>query len=312
MPFVSTLPVYLDSFVEPGLRVAIDGTPFAIHGRTKPFQDSLETVLELRLQALDLTRYLPFVPMRLPFAVESARLSLALDVGFVRPRDGAPRLTVKGDVALEKLDVKEKRKSGACRAAVRARAVRGEDRRQRSDRAAVPRRRGLDLPAWTCTCARSATARSTSQHLAPGAATPKRDAASAKSAEPRRRRKPKPRSRSANKTRQAEAGPRFALDRFTLEKTAVHFRDESVEPAFVTDVRDIHVAVRGLSNAPGATATVEAGLHAVPGGTVTEHGTLRLEPLAASGQHHRRRRRARPLRALLPATWSPSTSARAA
>ena len=64
VPFVSTLPVYLDSFVEPGLRVAIDGTPFAIQGRTKPFQDSLETVLELRLQALDLTRYLPFVPMR--------------------------------------------------------------------------------------------------------------------------------------------------------------------------------------------------------------------------------------------------------
>src|SRR5437868_4881728 len=112
VPFVSTLPVYLDSFVEPGLRVAIDGTPFAIHGRTKPFQDSLDTVLELRLQALDLTRYLPFVPVRLPFAVESARLSLALDVGFVRPRDGAPRLTVKGDVALEKLEVKEKHKNG--------------------------------------------------------------------------------------------------------------------------------------------------------------------------------------------------------
>ena len=112
VPFVSTLPVYLDSFVEPGLRVAIDGTPFAIQGRTKPFQDSLETVLELRLQALDLTRYLPFVPMRLPFAVESARLSLALDVGFVRPRAGAPKLTIKGDVALDKLDVKEKHEAG--------------------------------------------------------------------------------------------------------------------------------------------------------------------------------------------------------
>ena len=63
-----------------GSASAIDGTPFAIKGRTKPFKDSLETVLELRLNALDLTRYVPFVPVRLPFSVDSARLSLALDV----------------------------------------------------------------------------------------------------------------------------------------------------------------------------------------------------------------------------------------
>ena len=39
VPFVSTLPVYVDSFVEPGLSVAIDGTPFALAGHTKPFTD---------------------------------------------------------------------------------------------------------------------------------------------------------------------------------------------------------------------------------------------------------------------------------
>ncbi len=69
VPFVSTLPVYVDSFVEPGLSVKIDGTPFALAGHTKPFTNSLETRVELRLDALDLTKYLPFVPVRLPFSM---------------------------------------------------------------------------------------------------------------------------------------------------------------------------------------------------------------------------------------------------
>ena len=268
VPFVSTLPVYLDSFVESGLRVAIDGTPFAIQGRTKPFQDSLETVLELRLKSLDLTRYLPFVPLRLPFAVQSARLSLALDVGFTRPHDGAPKLTVKGDVALEKLDVKEKHKTGPrplC--ALERFAVKIGDsdvtaQRFHIEEVAIA---GLDLHVR-----RERDGTLNLAHLAPGAGEPKH----AEKAE----------TKAPKKTKDAEAGPRFALDRFTLEKTTVHFRDETVEPVFVTDVRDIDVAVHGLSNAPGVTATVEASLRAVPGGTVKDHGTLRLEPLASSGR----------------------------
>ncbi|MES1164518.1 MAG: DUF748 domain-containing protein, partial [Verrucomicrobiota bacterium] len=86
VPFVSTLPVYVDSFVEPGLSVKIDGTPFALAGHTKPFTESLQTMVDLRLDALDLTKYVPFVPVRLPFWLQSGRLTVALELSFVRPR----------------------------------------------------------------------------------------------------------------------------------------------------------------------------------------------------------------------------------
>ena len=112
IPFASTLPVYVDSFVEPGLSVKIDGTTFAAQARSKPFRESRDTVLALRLQGLDLTRYLPFVPLRLPVALRSARLSLALDVGFSRAADDAPRLTLRGDLSLEALDVEQKERAG--------------------------------------------------------------------------------------------------------------------------------------------------------------------------------------------------------
>ena len=39
---------------------------------------------------------MPFVPLPLPFTVESARLTLALDLSFVRPRVDAPSLRLKG------------------------------------------------------------------------------------------------------------------------------------------------------------------------------------------------------------------------
>ncbi|MES1164464.1 MAG: DUF748 domain-containing protein, partial [Verrucomicrobiota bacterium] len=83
--------------------------------------------------------------------------------------------------------------------------------------------------------------------------------------------------------RPAAATPaaQFDVGTFTLDKTALHFADEMVSPVFRSDVRDIAVSVRGLSNRPGVSAQVEARLRAEPGGTLTEHGTLRLTPLVA-------------------------------
>ena len=100
------------------------------------------------------------------------------------------------------------------------------------------------------------------EHLAPGGAP-----AAAEKAAPKKAASKAPPSTSG--------GPsmRFALDAFTLDGTVVHFRDEAVEPAFETTVRDVAISVRGLSNAPGVTAKVQAGLRAVPGGVVSLAGT---------------------------------------
>jgi hypothetical protein len=274
VPFASTLPVYLDSFVQPGLRVRIDGTPFAIEGRTKPFRDTLETVLELRLSALDLTRYVPFVPMRLPVALQSARLSLALDVAFVRPRADAPKLTVKGDVALEGLDVREKHAGGTrplC-ALERLAVTLGEsDVTAQAFHVEKVIVSGLDVHVR-----RRRDGSLDVEHLAP---EPERGQREPRPREKERAEKPRAKAKTAE-----AAGPRFAVDSFRLEKTTLHVRDESVEPAFETEVRDLTVAVGGLSNAPGATAKVEAGFDLSAGGKLRQTGTLRLTPLAARGK----------------------------
>src|SRR5450432_1713175 len=234
VPFVSTLPVYLDSFVEPGLSVRVDGTPFVLAGRTKPFTDSLETLLELRLDALDLTKYVPFVPLALPFAVESARLTLALDLSFVRPRIDAPSLRLKGRVALDGLEVRERHKAGPTPLASLGKLeidIGDSDvtaQRFQVDKILVS---GLEVHVRRL---RDGTLNL--EHLAP--VTPGR------SAEVRPRPAP---VRAAAAEPKAAGAARFSVGIFTLEKAAVDFRDDTVSPEFQSDLRDIAVSVRGLS-----------------------------------------------------------------
>jgi Domain of Unknown Function (DUF748) len=292
VPFVSTLPVYLDSFVEPGLSVRIDGTPFSVGGRTKPFGSSLETVVELRLQALDLTKYVPFVPLVLPFAVDGAKLSLALDVAFARPASGAPRLTVKGNVALDGLDVRQKHESGLRpmlhleKLAVEIGESDVGAQHFVIDKVLVA---GLDLHVQRL---RDGTLNL--QHLAPepppeGEATRKREreehrALEHREHEEREAAEREPRGHPAKAKPEGKGeGPRFSVGSFVLERAVIHFRDETTTPTFETEVRDFDVAVKGLSNAPGVTATTSLGLRAVPGAHIVEHGTLRLTPLEAKG-----------------------------
>jgi hypothetical protein len=290
VPFVSTLPVDVDSFVQPGLRVRVDGTSFAIEGRTKPFKDSLETVLEVRLQALELPRYLAFVPLRLPFALHSGRLGLALDLAFVRPRADAPRLTVKGTVSLDALDVEERRESRLEPLAKLERlAVTLAESDVTAQRLHVEKVliAGLDLHVR-----KRRDGSLNLEHLAPEAAPRPRETREQRAEERAlRREKEREDKREEHEARARaravhgeEPGLRFAVDAFDLERTTVHFLDESVAPVFEADVHDLTIGVRDLSNAPGVTARVRVALRAAPGGRLHDEGTLRLTPLAAAGK----------------------------
>ncbi|MEA2698814.1 MAG: hypothetical protein QOI66_3085 [Myxococcales bacterium] len=276
VPFVSTLPVFIDTFVEPGLRLTIDGTPFAFGGRTKPFKDSQETTVELRADHFDLTRYLSYVPVPLRFDVTSALLDLALDVSFVRPRSDAPSLTVKGRVALEKVALREKNAALLASLDLFEVLIAKADVTAQAfaiDEVAV---RGLDVHVR-----RKANGTLNLALLgpapAPAPATPPTPTATP--------------AKAVHKTPPASAtaktgttiAPRFTVGVIDVGNVTVHFRDEAVHPAMEVAVEQLAVSVRGLSNAPQAKATVTASLRASPGGTLTHQGTLTLEPLLATG-----------------------------
>ncbi|HEY8926059.1 MAG TPA: DUF748 domain-containing protein, partial [Polyangia bacterium] len=273
VPFVSTLPVDIDTFVKPELAVTVDGTPFAVSGQTKPFKDSLETSIALRLTDLDLARYQEYVP--LPASLKqvrlgSGKLTLALDLSFLRPRDGQPTVTVKGQVGLHQVAL---RRAGAAAEPVldlgslTVKVGRADlsAMRFQLDRVALS---GLDVHVR-----RLADGSIDLEHLLPAPSKPARPAkAQAGKAAP------------SSAPAPAAAPVAFEVDEIALEKIDVHLRDETVRPAFVAAVRDLGVEVKHLSNAPGARASVSVRLTAVPGGTVTQSGTLSLAPFAAAGK----------------------------
>ncbi|MGU7783621.1 DUF748 domain-containing protein [Burkholderia sp. PU8-34] len=99
IPYIATLPSKTDIFVEPKLRARFDGSPLSLDGKTKPFAQSRESEIELKLDRLDVPKLMSYVPAKLPVAVQSGLLSSNLTVNFVM--SGAePALRVSGTVDL--------------------------------------------------------------------------------------------------------------------------------------------------------------------------------------------------------------------
>jgi hypothetical protein len=107
VPVVSNLPARVDTFVQPYASATINGAHLALHGRSKPFADSLETSLALDLDQLDLPSYVPFSPVALPLKLRSAKLSTKLDLRFSRIKE-QPEILLSGDIKLDDLSLAEK------------------------------------------------------------------------------------------------------------------------------------------------------------------------------------------------------------
>ncbi|MBB5391245.1 MULTISPECIES: DUF748 domain-containing protein [unclassified Herbaspirillum] len=107
LPFISNLPGSIDSSVQPQLSADINGTPFHLQGRSKPFASTQESTFAIDIDQLDVVSYLPFVPVALPVKLQSAKLTTKLDLGFVRT-DGKPKVALSGDLALEDISVQDK------------------------------------------------------------------------------------------------------------------------------------------------------------------------------------------------------------
>ncbi|MFZ6734511.1 DUF748 domain-containing protein [Undibacterium sp. Ji42W] len=107
VPFVSNFPNQVESFVEPLLSAKINGSNFVLKGRAKPFTNNLDTSLAIDLDKLDLTQYMPYVPVALPVEIKSAKLSTKLDLIFSRKNVHA-ELLLAGDVHLDEVRVNDK------------------------------------------------------------------------------------------------------------------------------------------------------------------------------------------------------------
>ena len=88
IPFLSSLPTQTEIKVEPRFSALVNGRPVGVTGETRPFKETHETVLHWDLASLALPTYVDYLPVALPFKVDSGQLGAKLDFTFVgRGRD---------------------------------------------------------------------------------------------------------------------------------------------------------------------------------------------------------------------------------
>ena len=255
IPFLSSLPDETEVFVQPALRAVVNGTPFALEGRTKPFADSRETSLDIDIRDLDLPGYLAYLPVPLPVKVSSARLTTQLTLTFRQERGKPSTLVLAGRAALRDLAVTDM-KGGELLAVplFEMRIASAKLLSGRTNLASVlmqqPQLRAVRDAKGTWNLAALAAA-----------------------------------SGGETGVEGAKKGPAFLLEIAELKVTggSVRVSDGERDPPFEATLTSVELGVHGFSNAPGAAARLDLSLVSDAGETLHHTGEFSLEPLAAHG-----------------------------
>ena len=103
IPFISNVAHAVDQYVEPKFSAKINGEPYVLSGKAKPFSADRETSLDLDIRNVDLPSYLNYVPVKLNCKLSSAILDAKLGIHFVMPQGTAPSIKLKGQLVLSKI-----------------------------------------------------------------------------------------------------------------------------------------------------------------------------------------------------------------
>ena len=106
VPFVSSLPSFVDVNVQPLLAARIDGSPMRIEGRTLPFAEGLRSEVSVDWRAVSVPHWLaavqPLLPAPWRIEASEGQLSTALQVQFEAHRPpAAPRLIIQGQLQID-------------------------------------------------------------------------------------------------------------------------------------------------------------------------------------------------------------------
>jgi flagellar motor protein MotB len=105
VPFISSFPSYINSFVEPSFSALVNGTPLNIKGDSKVFANSHETSLNIALTDVNIPYYLAYAPARFKVKVLSGLLDVRMKVTYRQYADRAPMLALTGETRVRDLRV---------------------------------------------------------------------------------------------------------------------------------------------------------------------------------------------------------------
>ena len=117
IPFISNMDYLIHQFTEPVLSATVNGNPYLLQGRTKPFRGLPGNHFDIDIKDINLPYYLAYAPVDLNFKLLSGTVDTKLRISFTQFNDKKHSLSVKGDVASNNLPSTTKRDflSSGCR-----------------------------------------------------------------------------------------------------------------------------------------------------------------------------------------------------
>lgn len=280
LPHLSNRPAQIEQFVEPSVSARINGQPFALTGRTRPFADDRETRFEISLDDFDFKPLLAYLPFKPAFSVPEGRLSSRLVLSFTQPEDADPLVSVSGSVALDGLKVLD-----AADTPVFALDRLDVELAEVRPLAGVFRLRRVALAAPVVDLALLPDGRLNLQTLLPPAGNDTEPAANAPAAAAGAADGPASETPPPDTRAPAAAAPELALAEFRVENGTVRFEDRSGEVPFRTQIQEIALQLDNISNAPGAAMRLALSLASEHGERITlSDDAMTISPLKLAGQ----------------------------
>jgi hypothetical protein len=104
LPFISNFDTYHDTFSEPHIEAKIDEAGVSVKIETKPFHDTLETIVHVNLTGVTLGDYFDYAPPDMGFKIARGRMDIRTDISFIR-QDPEPILTIDGAADIHELEI---------------------------------------------------------------------------------------------------------------------------------------------------------------------------------------------------------------
>jgi hypothetical protein len=262
LPFVSNMDRYVDTFVQPSFSAVINGTPYRLEGRTKPFESSQLTEFAIKIGDIDIPYYLAYLPMKTNFRLASALLDVDAKLAFHQNPDRKKQLLMfSGGLMFKDIAVDDLQQQPL----IRINAV-------NIDMASVTPLNGefklakLLIKEPVIDVRRNREGQINLQNLMPPAREDKRAAAK----EP------------AVQTTAGE-GPHFVLDidAFRLEKGQVRYADAAPIRPFQASLTDIQFDGDHLSTTAGKAGSVSLSVALSKEGRIKLEGPVTVSPLSA-------------------------------
>jgi hypothetical protein len=104
VPFISNFNYYTKDFSTPSFSAIVNETPVSLNGKTRPFDESMETSFDCNIKKIDIAKYVQYIPNDLKVKLKSAYLSTDGHFTFM-VKNKEPFFDYSGNVSLDSIAI---------------------------------------------------------------------------------------------------------------------------------------------------------------------------------------------------------------